>query len=214
MVYAGKRVSVERFPGAGLLGRQMAAVGTSVVRNAAEGRSSFEVIALPVGPVRLYVGSDTLPKLRAKVDLLGLATTIYAALDPAAEWDSGASLSAGAPVFRIRRWTEGERTVAQHFAGVVWLRDDHRDLINAEARASAFFAHERVHVLQYDFAFSAWSAPAEAVLLRRVVGSNEIARHVDLGLNALLFGALGSVVSYSSRPWEWEADAFTHAKNK
>lgn len=52
VTYAGKRVAVERFGGAGFLGRELATVGGSMVRNASAGRGVLEELVLPVGPVR------------------------------------------------------------------------------------------------------------------------------------------------------------------
>src|SRR5688572_16046106 len=40
--YAGMRVSAQRFDGAGLLGRHVAATGTSMVRNASDARPTFD----------------------------------------------------------------------------------------------------------------------------------------------------------------------------
>src|SRR5688500_10942351 len=54
VIYAGKRVAMDRFAGAGLLGREVAAVGTSMVRNAADGVGLLDRVVLPVGPVRVY----------------------------------------------------------------------------------------------------------------------------------------------------------------
>ena len=55
VVYGGKRIAVERFYAAGLVGRQVAAVGTSMVHNVSDGRGALERLVLPIGLARLYL---------------------------------------------------------------------------------------------------------------------------------------------------------------
>ncbi|HEY0038425.1 MAG TPA: hypothetical protein VGB66_17125, partial [Longimicrobium sp.] len=93
-VYAGKRIAVAPWSGAGFVGRQVASVGSSVVWNAGAGRPSFEEVALPVGPVRLYLRtSGQGPRVHARVDAVAVMATAYAASRPELEWDPGRSLS-------------------------------------------------------------------------------------------------------------------------
>jgi hypothetical protein len=201
LTYAGKRVVVERGGGAGFLGREAAAVGTSFSANAAEGRGLADRLVLPLGPVRLYVGvRGPGPRLGARLDAAALAAAAYTAAVPGTRFDAGASLSAGALVFRTRRELRGTSYEGRHVAGVVLLRDfDDRALVR---RASA---HERVHVLQYDQSFLLWSAPTEAWLMDRAGWSRTLHRWVDLGLNAPALAGLGAVVPYRTQPWETEA---------
>ena len=83
VVYAGKRLSVERFSGAGFLGREIAAVGTSIVRNAGEGAATLRRLVLPVGPLRLYLQPKGSAVVNLKVDLYELAWLGYALAEPA-----------------------------------------------------------------------------------------------------------------------------------
>ena len=55
--------------GAGLAGREVAAVGTSIVRNASDGRGTLEQLVLPIGVARLYLqGVNTsVAPVRARV---------------------------------------------------------------------------------------------------------------------------------------------------
>ena len=55
VAYAGRRLAVERFDGASLAGRQVAAVGTSIVRNASNGCGALDQLVLPFGFARLYL---------------------------------------------------------------------------------------------------------------------------------------------------------------
>lgn len=206
VIYAGKRVAVQRFDGAGLLGREVAAIGSSVVRNAADGLPSLSRLMLPFGLVRVYVEPRASSPVHARVDLLTLAWTGYAALTPELEWDAGASLSSGAPVFRVQDRlivTGGDTTEAsgKAVAGVILLSDIHR------LNVSANFAHERVHVLQHDQIFYVWSDPLEEWAVRQLPGGGALNRYVDLGLTSVFTSALARIFAdYDSRPTELEAE--------
>jgi len=60
-----------------------------------------------------------------------------------------------------------------------------------------------VHAVQNDFAFVAWSLPAEERLRRRALGA--AARYVDLGFQAPALGVIAPLAGYERRPWEREA---------
>jgi hypothetical protein len=209
-VYAGKAIAVQRWDGAGLLGRQVAAVGASAVRNAGEGEGLLDTVVLPVGPVRLHVRTGTVAgtRVRASVDLHALFWTGYGVLEPSLRLDAGASLSAGAPVFRTHDqwiiWKDGrERVHGLALAGTVFLAD----LPYGEPGYSAeVFAHERVHVIQNDQFFHTVGNPLETWLLGRVPGGRAISRILEP--NFLLWAAAypgGRTVLYEQRPWELEA---------
>lgn len=206
VMYGGKRIAVERFSGAGLLGRQVAAMGISAVRNASDGVGSLERIVLPIGPVRVYLRPGAAEPVRARLDLVTTAAILYAAGVDELELDGGASLSAGAPVF-----------VAQN----VLIRDLADDTLGASGRTRAGamylsrifgldfeqdFAHERVHVVQNDFIFLAWTDPAEDRVLRMVPGGRLLSRYADLNLSPLVTTTLSRAFkNYHDRPWEVEA---------
>jgi hypothetical protein len=175
LIYGGKRVAVERFAGAGLLGREIAAVGGSVVQNVARGERAVSVITIPVGPLRLELGPGRAPRAR-----LDLATLI----------------AAGALVFRSESRLDG-----MHAAGVVLVPDPSAH----DYDQPGLLAHERVHVLQYDQAHLSWGEPAEGWLLQGTGPGRWMNRHVDLGLTAAARGMLNLAVEYHARPWEREA---------
>ena len=82
-----------------------------MVRNAADGRGALERLVLPIGVARLYLWSDTTSALqmytRVKLDVLTLLATAYLGLRENVDFDFGASISAGTPVFFSReRWIE------------------------------------------------------------------------------------------------------------
>lgn len=211
VVYAGKRAAAERFGGAGLLGRGVAALGSSVIRNAGEGRGSLDRLLLPVGPVRVAIAADSLPRVRAKIDLLTVFWIGYGIAEPALEFDAGRSLSAGAPVFvapgRDIRWKGANRAVAGTVpAGVILLSDDD-PVFDSPARRATTFAHERVHVLQYDQALVTWVDPLESWVLPKVPHGEFVRRHANV-LTPLIIAPFFLVGRYEARPWEAEARFF------
>ena len=209
LVYAGKRTAVESFEGAGLLGRELAAVGGSIAVNASEGRGAFDRLILPLGPVRLYVTPGQPQPVRAKVDAAAVGTLLWVATRPGTSFDPGASLSAGGPVFRRTGTAEDVGWEGAQFAGVTVMRRAPRGHQPAAADdprlAEGTAGHERTHVLQYDQAFLLWALPAEAAILDRSEGGRAIHRYVDLGLNAAMVAGVNSLMPHDERPWEREA---------
>jgi hypothetical protein len=211
-VYAGKRIASAQWSGAGLVGRQVASVGSSVVWNAGAGRPSFEQVALPLGPVRFYLRtSGEGPRLQARVDALAVAATAYAASRPELEWDAGRSLSAGVMVFRA---PEHRLRVAGHDAGGVTYPGtvvlDTSDEFET-SRSVGTFTHERVHVAQIDQVFLALGRPAQEAVSSRVPALRRLSRWVDVDLGSL--GVVGTAALLGTpvltQPWELEARYLT-----
>jgi hypothetical protein len=203
-VYAGKWLSVGQFWGAGLAGRQVAAVGASVIRNASEYRPVLEQVMVPIGPVRVYVERGESAGVRAKLDLLGAAVSTYYAVSSGSRFDSWASLSAGTPVFHTHTaWYPGWH--GNNTGGVIVLLEEPITHHPAPIAPEAVFAHERVHLLQYDQAMHTWGAPLERWLLARVPRGEWLARHVELGLIMVPVMLSHQLIPYESRPWEREA---------
>jgi len=206
--YVGKRVAARHWDGAGLVGRQVAALGTSASRNAGEGRGALEHVALPVGPVRVHVQSGAVRRVHASVDLHSLFWTGYGLAEPALAMDVGASLSAGAFVFRADHHEMRWRRSGSQFAGLappgnIFLAA-HPDPGGADW--NALFAHERVHILQYDQAFHTVVDPLETALLEQLAGLRRAHRYLDANLLLLLPShLLNRAVEYGDQPWEIEA---------
>lgn len=195
LIYVGKRVAVEDFGGAGLVGREVASVGGSVVRNAAAGRGFLEELVLPAGPVRFYVSrSGVVP--RVDVSTLVAAGSFILVHD--GRMDIAESLSAGALVFRASTPAPGLTSAG---AVAVWADDD----MPRDERAR-LLAHERVHVLQYDQTFLAWDEGVERWLAERSPVARGLLNHLDFGALSLgSRGGLGLALQYDDRPWEREA---------
>ncbi|HEX6367749.1 MAG TPA: hypothetical protein VF006_02375 [Longimicrobium sp.] len=211
LVYAGKRVAVERWYGAGLAGREVAAVGTSIIRNTADGRALLERLALPLWIGRVYVTTGPRVSVQPRLDLATTVSMAFQAFEPGSRLDVSRSVSAGAPVFVV--YSSGQEWVGYQRAGVVLLRhpaeyrgmeDPIPEEVGIPLERSA--AHERVHVLQVDQAFLLFAAPIEDWLLDRSAATARIHRWVDLGVVTAALYLPELLIPYDRRPWEREAD--------
>lgn len=158
IVYAGKRLAAESFDGAGLLGREVAATGSSIVDNAAHGLPMLHSLLFPVGPLHLYVTPAGPSPFHVEVDLHDVSWIVYGLAESRLELDLGESLSAGAPVFRAPRATlriDDELVRGVTAGGVIVLS------AGLGPGAEDTLAHERIHVIQHDFIFQAWTGPLE-----------------------------------------------------
>ena len=216
VAYAGRRVAVERFSGAGFAGRQVAAVGTSMVRNASDGRGAYDQLVLPFGVARLYLRRNARSSIplsaRVKIDVPTVLTGAYVALFENADFDLGGSLSAGSLVFVVRDPLIEESWVGAQAAGVLWLRGDPDDP-DPDVRRSAAFAHERVHIGQYDFSFLTWGDPFEDPLVEQLPAGAWINRNLDLGLHLGVWALANWLITHERRPWEQEAQFLTRASS-
>lgn len=208
--YGGRRLAVEEFGGAGFLGRQVSAVGGSVVRNASERRPPFARLSLPVGPLIMLIDRAEPVRVRAELDLKGAGWLIAALLDDRLQLDEGATISAGAPVFRTphhQLGIDGDYKYGVAVAGLVVIgyqgdRPGDHDV----------FAHERVHVLQYDFVQEIWGDPLETWIGARL-GAPQVIRYIRPGLAyGLIRESVANLlnVERNDRIWEIEADYLEH----
>lgn len=176
-----------------------------MIANTARGNPLLSEVALPLGPVRVYVRRSDGLDVGAKLDLASAAAIAYTASRPRTRLDPAKSLSAGAPVF----FTESRRAAfapeGHHAFGAVRVETTSSEWNQQFERAATVFAHERVHTLQHDFALQAWGVPAQRWLLARVPHGKVLDRYVDLGFHALLWAGLNAAIPYEHRPWEREA---------
>jgi hypothetical protein len=211
LIYGGKRVAVQDFGGAGLLGRQLGSVGGSIVRNASDGLGTFDRVVLPVGVTRVYWDRTAPQRWQVKVDALALGWTIYGIVEPELELNIERSFSAGTPVFqtqdKIIELEQSGHAGGTVQSGVVFLS-------NVRAWGDPFlqkaFAHERVHMMQMDQIFLSWNEPQDDRALRLIPGGAHVARWVDINLSTQLLRFLARFIDeYRERPWELEAIYFT-----
>ncbi len=204
--YGGKRLAAERFPGAGLLGRQLHATAASAARNASEGRGLLDEVSLFLGPFRLHLATSP-EGFRSRWSMSGLDLywLVYGVQDARFSLDWRETLSSGVPVFRPGqgrriRAGSGDPAGGASLGGVIFISDG---LGAAEPR---LLAHERVHVLQFDFLHAVISQPVEAHLLGYLPGGERVRDRLHPDLLILGAGALlGSRAESRNAPWEVEA---------
>ncbi|MGH7466807.1 MAG: hypothetical protein ACRENP_02370 [Longimicrobiales bacterium] len=209
--YAGRRMASQRFDGAGLIGREVAAVGSSVIRNASEARPMFEQLTFPIGPLRLQV----MPRARkfdASLDVVASAWIAWGIAERELDLKIAESLSTGTAVFRTRNKLIVDSSNRLHAGGVtsasIILLSD------VPAWGSVFLervaAHERIHVLQEDQILHTWLEPGEAWLLNRLPYGKSVTRRLDFNWSAEFLGILTHLFDrHSDRPWELEAIYFS-----
>jgi hypothetical protein len=208
VAYGGRRIAVADFWGAGLIGRQVSAVGNSLARNAGQSHPSLNAIWLPLGPVTVRLSRDNRVRVTAKPDLYSAGALIAAILDDRLEFDAGTSLSSGAPVFRAPHHNirlDGRLVNGIAPAGLIVVGSP-VDVNLTDSQTT--LSHERVHVLQYDFAQMMWGDPLEDYLARRVPYARTLNNYVRFGVTAPVIIA-GFVqyfdVDVYDHPWEIEA---------
>jgi hypothetical protein len=196
LVYAGKRIAVDPRPGTGLVGRQVSSVGGSIIGNQVMGRGSFDRIALAAGPLRVYVGQGV-DGVHWALDVPGIAV-VALGLATGGSMDVPASLSSGAVV--VRHSSPG---IAMAAPGTIiaWLSPD-------PERREYMYAHEQVHVLQFDQTFLSWGGPLEEWVADRVPGLRRTLHRLEFNLPVLV-AAAGLVWfvwrEHDDQPWEREA---------
>ena len=207
---AGKQVAGTAFDGSGLVGRQLAALGTSFVRSASE---DTMLVLVPIGPMTLEVRPRAADRLRSRVNLVGSATVLYYIIRADTRIDLDATLSAGAPVFRFPTETVSTRD------GIIFGRMDFGTIIIGTAssavdeRRRMTLAHEAIHLGQYDFLEHALTLPPERAILRKLGVGERFLRHIDVGaMSVMLAGVLHMQMSYDARPWEREAVMLTEGR--
>ena len=207
---AGKQVAGQRFDGAGLMGRQLAAFGTSMVRSASE---DTMVVIVPVGPMTFEVRPSAVDRVRPRMNLVGTATLLYYVVRADTRLDMRATLSAGAPVFRFPTETVSTRD------GIIFGRMDFGTIVLGrtplvqDRQRRMTLPHEAIHVVQYEFLEQALSLPLERAILRKLGASEGFLRHVDLGaISVMLAGVLQMHMDYDDRPWERESVLLTEGR--
>lgn len=206
VIYAAKRVVVEDFFGAGLIGRQIGGIGNSIVRNASDGIGTLDRVVLPVGIARVYWQRRAPQRWRAKLDAVAAGWTIYGVLEDELQFELDESISAGTPVFRTNA-----KVISlgdSHAGGIVQAGVIFRSDVRAWGQVflRRALAHERVHVLQMDQIFLTWNDPYDDVVLRKLPGGRALDKWVDVNLSTELLRLLAIPIDrHADRPWELEA---------
>ena len=196
LMSVGRQTAATPFNGSGLLGREVSAVGVSLITSTGQRGATF---TFPVGPVSLEFGEHEYDwRLNATDFLLTIGMTFY----PSTRLDVGKSLSSGVPVFRIRRTDFGQigdaDVTAAQLAGTVLLSRNAFDPLTGKAEV---IYHENVHVLQEDYFEDAITLPAERAAIRPLPFGRRFLKHLDLGVLGPVLGAqISRLIPYRSRP--------------
>lgn len=191
VVYGGKRIAVERWFGAGLIGRQVGLVGGSMINNAGASRGMFDRVALGFGPVRGYLDRE-IDGVEWGVDVPAVGAVVRGLVDSDARLDWTGSLSSGAVVF--------DRSGPNALPGTIYYWQE-------SGWAEYYFAHERVHVLQYDQLYLSVGEPIDAWIGQIFP---DLGMPFNLEFNASGLAALIMLYGYiwpkhGEEPWENEA---------
>lgn len=176
-VFFGKCVASERFGGAGLLGRQMAAVGSSVAANGGMGRGWLEEVWLPAGPFWIQASPASAHDLR--LDLSNVVALAWAGTRRELEFDWRQSVSTGAAIFvapEHRIVKGGDRMNGFSIPGGAVLGVGSREPDDVRA-------HEMTHVIQQDYLRQNVSLPVEAWAWRLALDRTV---PIDVGVAGLL----------------------------
>jgi hypothetical protein len=228
IAYAGRGVAAQTFSGAGLLGRQVSAVGVSTTANAADGVGFLDRIVLTLGPLpgRLVVERrDAKLTVRPQADLISTVAVVYGLVDPDYSPDWGASFSGGIAVFRQRSLLPDDATLLDIYAAraraKAIARAQGTSLAGATTAGGATFvsylapdervvAHERVHTLQFDFLVGAIGDPVDTWVMTELRG---VDRWLKINLVPALFGVGNQLIfmnlNHEQLPWEREAALLT-----
>jgi hypothetical protein len=205
LVFAGKWIVSQNNSSTNILGRQIAAVGSSAVRNAAAGEDFLHDVSLMYGPVRVHLTTGKTFSIQPRVDLASSFELWHAAHTRQLSFDPGRSFTSGVPIFEIDSAKRTGGLGGSHEGGVVRFRSKTPFQIANSELTRRIIGHELVHVTQFDFAFNTFAAPIEARIFRAIPGGQVVNQFLDLGLNVPLLSALNTLVPYRSRPWEREA---------
>ena len=199
--YAGKATAAARFSGAGFVGRQIGGVGAAISRNTGEGRGLLSRVILPVGPLRIDVTPVEPGEARTQVHVWDLGAVVYGILKSDLRFNADESLSAGAAVFVAEGRTVNTRglDVNGYATGGVIIRSG----IIENTSVASLLALERVHVVQHGFTSHVWSDPLEDFYLRNAMGTDALARRIELGVAQPLFTWLSGLVSDPSPLTRW-----------
>lgn len=203
---AGKQITGTGFAGSGLVGRQVNAVGISLVASA---HKDTLVLFVPLGPFSLEARPRVERRLRPRVDAADFAVLLYNLLDGPTHLDWGATLSAGAPVFGRPgdQMPLGYDAAGFALMGTVFLSDDLEWTVSERRR---LLAHESIHVLQWDAIRQLVSFPVERAAVQHLPILRHAGRYVDAGILApgMMF-LVASQIPYEKHPWEREAYRLT-----
>jgi len=203
--FAGKKIISWDGPAAAWAGRQVSAVGSSLIRSAESGQPLFGNVVLPIGPIRLYVRLRNGLSVRPKIDAADVISIAVAARASESDFDLSATLHNGAVTFLEP--VGFDKTPASQVAGVISVDNIPADTPRNGTKFSrvGLTSHELIHAAQYDFISITLNEPLERSLAEYVPRGRLIHRYVDFGLLVPPWLWLNRAIPHDIRPWEREA---------
>lgn len=196
VAYGGKRLSSERFFGAGAVGRALASVGGAMGQDPG-GSVLPDRFSIPFGPARLHVDRPR-GSYRVKADLTTSYWLVYGLAHRSLEFDAVRSMSAGAPVF-VTDGAALDDALGTMAGGAIFVN-------GSATRLDDTFAHERVHVAQWDQIHASGGVAVERWVAERL-GLGRWLEYVDVGLwPGVPMGSVYLVFDRAANPFEVEAD--------
>ena len=207
-IFAGKEVISRQGSLHAWGGRQLAAIGSSQVRNGAAGRPILSELVFPLWFSRVYVKTSGRPKVSMRFDLSTAVGGAIMASRVTTKFELGQSLRNGVLMFGEEF---GQDSVAgEHISGAIQV--DRVPAIapdEAQYRRGAVTAHEIIHAVQYDFVGIALSEPLEAMIFNRSQRGRSFKKVVDPGILTPFWSAANAMIPRNDRPWEREAHALS-----
>jgi len=203
--YGGKRLSGADFSASGLIGRQVAAAGASMVRSAAFGDGWLDTLFVPLGPGRLHVPLRSGERAAYRIDLEEVAWLLHGLTQDHLTLDVARTVSSGAFVFTGEDQLRGEddTAIGRASPGVISIRR------SGAEQDDATLAHERVHIAQLDYLKIVGGLPLEGAL-RRTWGLEPGGWHdhveVGIGHYPMLWLLTAPWRAHGARPLEREAE--------
>jgi hypothetical protein len=205
-VFAGKRIIAERTPLAWWTGRQLAAIGSSEVANAARGRMPFQLVTIPLGPARFHFQPRRMRLPSVTLDVASTITAMAEGTSSGSRFALQQSLATGAFVFITRERSSG---IGGNAAGVITMSEQvpngNFPLLESERDV---ISHELIHSAQYDFILTAWADPIQTAVAGRLPRVKPFTRYFDFNLVLPVQALANQLISYDARPWEQEALSF------
>src|SRR4051812_1284356 len=122
VVFTGKWIVAQNNTSTRLLGRELAAFGSSGVRNAAADHGLTEFMTLAYGPVRFHMKTSGDRYLRVKLDLASSVEIVRALRSSDLSFDTRRSWVSGVPIFEIDPAKKTGDVGGSHEGGVVRFR--------------------------------------------------------------------------------------------
>ena len=204
-IFAGRRIVTKAQPGYWWLGREMAAIASSEIANAAQDRPILERAIIPVGPIRIHVDRAAKRKVQPKFDIVSAIVAGVVATRDGTSFALKESLATGTLVFLA---PETSDELGQSVAGVMTISDLVPDGTFPGLQSKRrVMSHELIHTTQQDFVFNGWSDPAQTAIASKNPMIRGLTRYVDFNLTLPVQVIANSLIEYHNRPWEKEAKA-------